>query len=146
MKDLRLKYCLFRSAYSFTLLLLYASPSHSQSYSIEGRITDSRNKPVQYANVVLIGTSLGDASDENGLFEISNLTPGTYNLRFSAIGYVTHNLENIIIKDSSLVIDITMKEEVIESEAVVVTSGKYEQKKSELPVSAELINGEDFLE
>ena len=146
MKDLRIKYFLFRSAYSFTLLLFYASQTHSQSYSIRGRITDIRNEPIQYANVFLLGTTLGDASDENGFYEISNLTPGTYSLRFSAIGYVTYNAENIIIKGSSLVIDITMKDEIIETEAVVVTSGKYEQKKSELPVSAELINGEDFLE
>jgi len=146
MGELRIKYYLLRFVYGFTLILIYTSQNHPQSYSITGKITDTLNKPIQYVNVAVIGTTLGDASDENGFYEISNLSPGAYEIKFSAIGYIAYNLKNIAIKDRSLQINVTLKEEILESEAVVVTSGKYEQKKSELPVSSELIDGDNFLE
>jgi iron complex outermembrane receptor protein len=101
---------------------------------------------VQYVNVAIIGTTYGDASDENGRYEITNLKAGKYDMRFSAIGYTSHTIGNLVISDSTLIINIVLREEIIESEEVVVTSGKYEQKKSELPVSAELISGTEFLE
>ena len=146
MRELHLKSILLRCYYTSILALIYSTQGLSQDYSINGTITDTLNQPLQYVNVAIIGTTYGDASDENGIYEILNLSPGSYQIKFSAIGYVTYSLDKVVIKDSSLVIDIIMREEIIESEAVVVTSGKYEQKKSELPVSAELIKGEDFLE
>ncbi|MDH3269237.1 MAG: TonB-dependent receptor [Ignavibacteria bacterium] len=146
MKQIKISSSWLNCFYVATLVLLYISESISQSYSITGKITDTLNNPIQYVNVALIGTNLGDASDENGLYEISNLTPGTYEIKFSAIGYIAFNLKTLVIEDSSLQINVTLKEEILESEAVVVTSGKYEQKKSELPVSSELIDGDNFLE
>ena len=131
---------------AFALSLIFTSLCHPQSYRIKGTITDTLNKPLQYVNVAIIGTVYGDASDENGQYEISNLTAGSYHIKFSAIGYADYTIKNLVISDSSLLINIVLREEIIESEEVVVTSGKYEQKKSELPVSAELIAGTEFLE
>ena len=146
MRELQIKSLALKFFYTATAALIYSSQSFSQSYSINGTITDTLNKPVQYVNVAIIGTTFGDASDDNGNYEISNLTAGTYTIKFSAIGYISYNIENLVISNSSLTINVVLREEIIESEEVVVTSGKYEQKKSELPVSAELIAGDDFLE
>jgi iron complex outermembrane receptor protein len=145
MKDLKnrlLKKCL----HAVTLSLIITSLSLPQYYSIKGTITDTLYNPVQYVNVAIIGTTYGDASDDYGKYEISNLKEGIYDIKYSAIGYTDYILKNLIISDSSLIINVILKEKVIESEEVVVTSGKYEQKKSELPVSAELISGAEFLE
>ena len=146
MKILQIRFLLQKFIYTATLALLITSQSLPQSYSIKGTITDTLNKPLQYVNVAILGTGYGDASDVNGRYEISNLKAGTYDIKFSAIGYTSYTLENLVISDSSLIINIVLREEIIESEEVVVTSGKYEQKKSELPVSAEIISGTEFLE
>jgi outer membrane receptor for ferrienterochelin and colicins len=132
--------------YIVTFLLIFSNQVFAQSHSIRGTITDTLNNPIQYVNVAVIGTVYGDASDINGYYEISNLKTGIYSVKFSAIGYNSYDIENLVISDSSLVINVVLKEEVIESEEIIVTSGKYEQKKSELPVSAEVISGTDFLE
>jgi iron complex outermembrane receptor protein len=80
------------------------------------------------------------------LYEISNLSPGIYQIEFSALGYQTVTMESIGIINKSIVINVVLKEEAVEAEQVVITAGKYEQNKSELPVSAEIIEGTEFLE
>ncbi len=39
------------------------------------------------ANIVIEGTSRGEASDRNGFFLISKLAPGTYSVKASFLGY-----------------------------------------------------------
>ncbi len=146
MKVLQIRFLLQKCIYTAALALFLTSHSLPQSYSIKGTITDTLNNPLHYVNVTIIGTGYGNASDINGRYEISNLNAGTYSIKFSAIGYTTYTIENLVVSDSSLKINIVLKEEIIESEEVVVTSGKYEQKKSELPISAEIIAGTEFLE
>ena len=135
------RFLLQKCFYVVTLSLFVTSQCLPQSYSIKGTITDTFNKPVQYVNVAIIGTDYGDASDDNGWYEIPNLRAGKYNIKFSAIGYDTYEMENLVVSNGSLLINIVLMEEIIESDMVVVTSGKYEQKKSELPVSVEIIGG-----
>ena len=146
MKKFQTRFLVQKCFYAVALTLIVTSVSLPQNYSIKGTIADTLNNPVQYVNVAIIGTVYGDASDESGRYEISNLKAGTYDIKFSAIGYAAYTIKNLVIRDSSLLINIVLREEIIESEEVVVTSGKYEQKKSELPVSAELISGTEFLE
>jgi iron complex outermembrane receptor protein len=145
-KDLQIKFLLQKFIYTATLALLITSQSLSQSYSIKGTITDTLSRPLPYINIAIPGTTFGDASDENGKYEITNLPNGTYTIKYSAIGYQTVNKEDVIVNNKSIIINIVLREEIIESEEVVITSGKYEQKKSELSVSAEIISGTEFLE
>ncbi|MCZ6701661.1 MAG: TonB-dependent receptor plug domain-containing protein, partial [Ignavibacteria bacterium] len=146
MKELQIKFLLQKFIYTAALALLITSQSISQSYSIKGTITDTLSRPLPDINIAIPGTTFGDASDEDGKYEITNLTNGTYTIKYSAIGYQNVNKEDVIINNKSIIINIVLREEIIESEEVVVTSGKYEQKKSELPVSAEIIFGTEFLE
>ena len=146
MKKLMIKIISQQLFYVAGLFLVVTPLSFPQSYNIKGIITDTLNNPLQYVNVTIIGTTYGDASDEKGQYEISNLSTGTYDIKFSAIGYSDYIMEDLVISNSSLQINVVLKEEIIESEAVLITSGKYEQKKSELPVSAELISGTEFIE
>jgi iron complex outermembrane receptor protein len=92
----------------------------------------------------LINTNYGAATDEDGYYEITNMDKGAYTIEFSAIGYEKVKKENIIISDKSITLDIVLFEEIIETEEVIVTAGKFEQKKSDLTVSSEVIHGEEF--
>jgi len=55
---------------------------------IVGRVTDASDKnPIHFANVYFANTTMGAATDEEGLFTIVNVPLGTYELVVSMMGY-----------------------------------------------------------
>jgi iron complex outermembrane receptor protein len=129
------------------LLLFNSFYIFAQTYSISGIVTDEDGKPLLGANVVVTGTTRGAATDEKGKYEIDNLNPGSYNLEFSMIGYGTVIITGKKITNSSITVDVRMTPQIIQTnQEVVVTAGKYEQKISELPVSATVIPSSEFSE
>jgi iron complex outermembrane receptor protein len=128
----------------FFMVFIFSITSFAQTFTIKGRVVDSESIPLPGVNVVLINTNYGAATDENGKYEISNLASGIYIIEFSAIGYEKIRKENVVINDQSVNLDIVLIEEVIETEEIIITAGKYEQKKSDLTLSSEVINGEEF--
>lgn len=71
------------------ILLLYPSSLEAQKNgNISGRVTDvASGEYLPGANVYLEGTTFGAATDRSGLYRISNIPPGNYNLNVSYIGY-----------------------------------------------------------
>jgi hypothetical protein len=60
---------------------------NAQSSTIKGVVSDSVNANALIgANVIIEGTSLGMATNNNGKYNISNVSPGTYNIKVSYIG------------------------------------------------------------
>ena len=54
---------------------------------VRGTVTDeSTGEALVGANVLIDGTSLGAATDENGEYFILNVSPGTYTVRAQLIG------------------------------------------------------------
>jgi len=127
----------------FLILILYSQLSFSQIFSISGKVVDNLGNPLPGVNIVVLEKNIGDATNSNGDYIIGNLTPGDYNLEFSIIGYKSKAIK-IIITDKSIIADVILIEKPVESEQVIVTAGKYEQKISELPVSAEILDAELF--
>jgi iron complex outermembrane receptor protein len=59
------------------------------------------------------------------------------------VGYKSEKVLDVLINENTT-LDMMLEPSVIQSEQVIVTAGKYEQKVSELPVSAEIIPSDDF--
>jgi outer membrane receptor for ferrienterochelin and colicins len=118
----------------------------AQTFSISGKIVDSKSKPIPGVNVVLLNTNFGAAADDEGDYQILNLPNGNYTVQFTAIGYDKFIKENIILQNESIILDVVLNEVVIEADEVLVTAGKYEQKKSDVTVSTEIISGKEFSE
>ena len=67
--------------------------------SVNGYVYDSKSQlPLLGANVIIDGTEKGAISDENGFFEITSISPKSYNLSVSYVGYQSKKIFNIIIK------------------------------------------------
>ena len=65
---------------------------------IKGKVTDLQSgEPLIGANVIVVGTSFGAASDVKGDYVILNLDAGIYTLKASYIGYQTITISNIRI-------------------------------------------------
>jgi len=123
------------------IFIILLSNIYAQSGSIRGRVINENAQPVIGANVVVEGTFYGDAADENGFFEIKNIPYGNYILIVSAIGYERRNIK-INFNQNFKSITIILKTSVIETQQVIITAGKYEQKKEDLTVSTTVIQPE----
>ena len=131
--------------YLFFLITLYPILAFSQTFSLRGHVADIEGKPLLGVNVYLEGEEKGSASDQNGFYEIKNIPPGNYLLIFSIIGYKSKKI-NISIENEDLELRILLEAAPVQSEQVVITAGKYEQKISELPVSADVIQSAELSE
>jgi hypothetical protein len=68
--------------------LLFTAAAAAQNGVVRGNVYDKDSgEPVLFSNVRLLGTELGDQSDINGFFTISNVPPGRYRLVASYVGY-----------------------------------------------------------
>ncbi|MCX7797649.1 MAG: TonB-dependent receptor [Melioribacter sp.] len=123
------------------LFLLINTVITSQTNSIKGRIINENAQPIFGANIVVVGTNYGDASDENGFFEIKNIPFGNYELKVSCIGYETRRIK-VNLDNNLKLLTVVLKTSVIETEQIVVSAGKFEQKKEDLTVSTTIIQPE----
>lgn len=118
---------------------------HAADSSIEGTVTDSHSKdPLMGANIMLDGTMLGAASDENGYYIIKNIPIGTYTLRAMFIGYEAYEKEVKIEADEKYVVDINLKESAIEIQETKVTGEKRKEKITGAPASMEIVSSRDI--
>ncbi|MBE0432835.1 TonB-dependent receptor, partial [candidate division WOR-3 bacterium] len=113
---------------------------------IQGYVSDeATHEPVAFANVTVLGTELGAATDFEGNFFILNVPAGTYTVEVSFIGYQTKNVSNVVVEYAKTVrLEVSLNPSAIELSAVTVTSERpavskemvgttYLVRKAELP-------------
>jgi outer membrane receptor protein involved in Fe transport len=70
------------------------------SGKIKGKVVDAGSgEPLVGANVVVVGTSMGAASNVSGEYTVLNIPAGTYTLKTSYVGYQAVTLSNIRVND-----------------------------------------------
>jgi outer membrane receptor protein involved in Fe transport len=114
----------FKLVFGFVIVLLFVVPFvyGGTTGKINGRITDKQTgEGLPAVNVVVEGTNWGAATDFDGYYNIINITPGTYNIVISMIGYSQVKVEGIrVFVDRTSTQEVTLSEEVIEGEAVTI--------------------------
>lgn len=90
---------MFPRFYKFLFLMLFAcSFTFAQTGRISGKVVDQQTgEPLIGANIIVVGTSLGAASDINGEYIISNLSAGQYSVKASYIGYSGVTINQVLI-------------------------------------------------
>ncbi len=116
----------------------------AQNLSISGIVKDTSGNPLLGANVLIMETNYGAATDNSGRYAINRLKPGRYTLEFSSVGYKSETLTGIVLKNKSVLVNVVLKEKAVEAQQVIVTAGKYAQKVSDLPVSANIIHADEL--
>ncbi|MBI3005247.1 MAG: TonB-dependent receptor, partial [Ignavibacteriales bacterium] len=96
---------------------------------ISGEVRDASTKqPLPMANVFVVGTSFGAASDENGRFIIRDVPTGNYEIRSSYIGYKTATFTDIVVSQSrTTTVSVELVSSQIEMNEVTVTGGYFER-------------------
>ena len=93
--------------------------------TLSGMIRDSKNKAVVGASISLKDTYDGGTSDSSGRFSFQTGENGNQVLHVTAIGYKSYE-QRISLQEAVLPISITLKEEITELKAVVISAGSFE--------------------
>mgnify|MGYP002889145159 FL=1 len=114
-----------RSSLLFHIMvfLLTNTIAYSQNVNLSGFVKDaSSGDPLVGANVYIVGTSLGTASNEKGFYKLPNISEGTYIVRAEYIGYMMMEDSVEIIGGSDVALDFNLKYTMIKGEEVTVTA------------------------
>ena len=91
---------------------------------VKGKIYDKNTKETLLgANVVVVGTSKGAASNMNGEYEIRNMTPDKYVLRCTYVGYKPE-VKKIIVKNNDLMVVNFYIEKDSSKKNIIITKQK----------------------
>ena len=103
------------------------------SGKISGKIIDSSSdSPLAGANVIIVQTQAGISADEDGYFNLINVSPGKYSVKAMMIGYETVKIEDVIVSvNRTTSLDIKMKQSVVEGQEVVIYASKLSRKKDQ---------------
>ena len=129
----------------FSLLMGSISLFAQSAGIIKGKIVDKTTRqPLIGVNVIVVGTSIGTASDINGNYIISNLTPGTYSMTASYIGFTKSSKTDIVVSPARpQQVNFELAEASINIEGVTVTTGFYNQVITE-PLSLTSFSNEEI--
>jgi iron complex outermembrane receptor protein len=90
--------------------------------SIRGRVTDAAGAPLARASISAEGSGLRAESDEQGRYEIRDLSAGTYTVRVRMLGYVPQSAR-VTVGSGPATQDFTLAEQAIALSPVDVTVG-----------------------
>lgn len=90
------------------LFLLLATSATAQTGSLAGTVLDEAGAPLSGATVYLSGTTRGDATDDAGRYEITDVPPGAYRLVGSLVGYEPVVTEVDLEDDEQVVTDFVL--------------------------------------
>ncbi|MFQ5569779.1 MAG: TonB-dependent receptor domain-containing protein [Rhodothermales bacterium] len=111
----------------------------AQTGELRGTIRDASGSPLPGINVVLEGTTRGDATDLGGHYRIEQVPAGSYTVRASAVGFRQERHPVTISAGEVVTLDFILQDIALESGEVVVTAARREQRFSEAPVSINIV-------
>jgi len=109
----------------FLLLIITAAINLSAQVTIKGIIKDNKDKPVPGASIAIKDSYDGATADSSGRYSFKTSEKGKQLIVVSNIGYKTVE-QPVSIEGAAITLDITLKQEVTELTAVVLSAGSFE--------------------
>ena len=113
----------------------------AQNFKVTGKLVDENGYEVAYASIKDTITKKGTNSGLDGTYSMS-LPKGKYVLQFKSLGYDTKY--KAIDLQSDLTLNITLTEEVLELEEVVIESNEVEEHLNTVEMSTEEMTVEEI--
>ena len=116
------------------IAIAFSTLCFAQNGTIKGTITVD-NEPLEAVTVQLESKSLKKwtTSDRNGHYAIS-LPAGEYRLKIRSLGYIPYDDKVVITEEETLSQDVTLKEDVLGIDEVVITATKTKENRKDAPV------------
>ncbi|MDP6089994.1 MAG: TonB-dependent receptor [Candidatus Marinimicrobia bacterium] len=116
------------------LISIIFSFASGQNGIISGFVTDSSSgEALIGANVVLIESGKGMATEMNGYYIIQSVAEGTYTLMVSYVGFKTYRAPVSIAAGESKKINVTLAEKMVEMTEVEVTAERLQRRNNIQP-------------
>lgn len=129
----------FRCMTGFLILWFSWQGVMAQSRTITGTVKDNKDEAVIGASIIVKGTTTGTYTDEEGNFSIA-VPSGSSALIIKYLGYKTTE----VALGSSNAVNVTLEEDVLGLNEVVVTALGIPKEKKALGYSAQAISGEEL--
>ncbi len=133
---MKLKVCI-QVFLAFACIMPYAVAQQEPRFGlVVGEVLDkTTNEPVIGANVLVVGTTRGASTDENGQFRIDRVPIGIVALRVSAVGYTPFTVTDVVVSVAKPAeLQIPLMDAGLQVGEVKVTA-TYFQKLPDLPLS-----------
>lgn len=113
--------------------------------TISGYVKDAKTEePLIGATVRIENTEKGAVTDINGYYSIQNVTPQTYTVLASFVGYADNKKYNVVVKTGGIPnVNFKLEEEVEQLEGVTVRANPF-QKREETPLSIQRLSPEEI--
>jgi hypothetical protein len=107
-------------AFLFSATVLFAGTTGK----ITGVVTDAKTgEKLISANIVIEGTTMGAATNLDGYFVILNVSPGTYRLKASLLGFTSSTLVDVrVIIDQTTNVSIGLNESSLTTQEVIIVA------------------------
>ncbi|MDB5196863.1 MAG: TonB-dependent receptor, partial [Flaviaesturariibacter sp.] len=112
-----------RPLYIFLLIAFFSTTSFAQT--INGIIKDAKGESIPGVSVSIKDSYDGGTTDSTGHFSFATTEKGDKVIVATAIGYKPFE-QAVKIEKAAITINITLKEEITELKAVVITAGSFE--------------------
>ncbi len=112
--------------------LLFSTNLVTAQVKISGKIIDSHNKPLSGISISILDSYDGATSDSLGNYSFNTTEKGEQTLQATSAGYKPFE-QKINISGTPQIINISLKEQITELKAVVISAGTFEasdQKKA----------------
>ncbi len=107
----------------FLLFFCCVVDSSAQRITVSGQVRDSSTGlPLQFANVFVNNTTINTVTDAQGKYSLSGISPGTYELVVSYVGYITLNRKIELQSAHNPIIDFRLEPKEDDLEEIDVTS------------------------
>ncbi|MBT8380137.1 MAG: TonB-dependent receptor [Ignavibacteria bacterium] len=131
----------------FTILFLTCHFSLAGTKGkIAGRVTDATTgEALPFVNVIVMGTNLGAATDIDGYYSILNVSPGTYTVKASAIGYNSVSVQEVLVSiDLTTTVDFQLTSTSVELDEEVIIVATRDLIRKDLTSSTSIV-GDDVI-
>jgi len=124
---------IFFKTIALFFIFILSNTSAQTTGKFVGHITDAKTgEALPFANVILVNTTQGAATDINGDFLILSVPPGVYSLEAKMMGYGTVRKEGLQISvNRTTQVNFALSTEAITGETVVITADKISIKKDQ---------------
>lgn len=103
----------------------------AQAGVVVGRVSDASGAPVSNANVVIVGTTRGARTDDEGRFRIPSVVPGTHQIRVSRLGFAALTRPVTVAAGQDATVDFQLAPAAVQIDEVVVTATGAAERKRE---------------
>ena len=127
------------------IVTTYSNNPIKEGHRIAGHVIEKGSEEnIPYATIYVEELGKGTVTNEEGRFELKELSAGKYTLRVSAVGYQTQEKSVTVSADFTAVVHFVLEEESFMTDEVVVSANRNEVSRREVPVVVNVMSGKLF--